>query len=56
MRALLLQNVKELVTLQSRGDVQPSPGEVVVRLQAAALNRRDYWITQGMWITFIIIQ
>lgn len=49
MRALLLQNVKEPVTLQSRGDVQPSPGEVVVRLQAAALNRRDYWITQGMY-------
>jgi NADPH:quinone reductase-like Zn-dependent oxidoreductase len=24
-------------------------GEVVVELQAAALNRRDYWITQGMY-------
>ena len=25
------------------------PGEVVVKLKAAALNRRDYWITQGMY-------
>ena len=28
---------------------EPGPGEVRVKLQASALNRRDYWITIGMY-------
>jgi zinc-binding alcohol dehydrogenase/oxidoreductase len=27
----------------------PGPGEARVKLKAAALNRRDYWITQGLY-------
>ena len=27
----------------------PAPGEVLVRLRAAALNRRDWWITKGQY-------
>src|SRR5689334_20596718 len=33
-------------------DVQtpsPGPGEVVVKIKAAALNRRDYWISIGRY-------
>ena len=28
---------------------QPEPGEVLVRLEAAAFNRRDVFITQGRY-------
>ena len=49
MRSLVLQKVKEPVLLQSSDEVQPVAGEVVVDLRAAALNRRDYWITQGKY-------
>src|SRR5436309_26513 len=30
-------------------DPQPGPGEVVVRLKAAALNHRDVWIRRGQY-------
>jgi NADPH:quinone reductase-like Zn-dependent oxidoreductase len=36
---------------------QPAPKSVLIRIKAAALNRRDYWITQGRYpgITFPIV-
>ena len=49
MKALVLEELKQPLQLQERPDPQPGPGEVVVSLQAAALNRRDYWITQGLY-------
>lgn len=49
MKALTLKQVKSPLELEYRPDLTPGPGEVVVRLKAAALNRRDYWITQGMY-------
>ena len=49
MKALVLEELKQPLQLQERPDPQPGPGEVVVRLEAAALNRRDYWITQGLY-------
>ena len=35
--------------LEDRAELQPEPDEVLVQIRAAALNRRDYWITQGMY-------
>ncbi|MFP6737836.1 MAG: zinc-binding dehydrogenase [Planctomycetota bacterium] len=49
MKALVLEELKQPLQLQERPDPQPGPGEVVVRLEAASLNRRDYWITQGLY-------
>ena len=49
MKALVLEELKQPLQLQERPDPQPGPGELVVRLEAAALNRRDYWITQGLY-------
>ncbi len=50
MKALLFQEVGKFPTLQTVEKPKPSqPGEVVVKLKAAALNRRDYFITQGLY-------
>lgn len=49
MWALTLRQIKTPLQLEERPDLKPAAGEVVVRLHAAALNRRDYWITQGMY-------
>ena len=49
MKALVLAELKQPLQLQERPDPQPGPGELVVSLEAAALNRRDYWITQGLY-------
>ena len=49
MQALVLPEVKKPLQVEERPDLQPGDGEAVVRLHAAALNRRDFWITQGMY-------
>ena len=49
MQALTLKQIKAPLELEQRSALIPASGEVVVRLKAAALNRRDYWITQGMY-------
>jgi len=49
MRALVLREIKRPLVLEDRLDLDPGENEVVVQLRAAALNRRDYWITQGMY-------
>ena len=49
MKALTLQQLKSPLELLDRPPLRPGPSEVVVALKAAALNRRDYWITQGMY-------
>lgn len=49
MRAAVLTKLKSPLDLQERPSLQPGPGEVVVDIKAAALNRRDYWITQGLY-------
>jgi NADPH:quinone reductase-like Zn-dependent oxidoreductase len=49
MEALVLTESKRPLQLEDRGDLVPGAGEVVIALKAAALNRRDYWITQGMY-------
>jgi NADPH:quinone reductase-like Zn-dependent oxidoreductase len=49
MKSLTLTQTKAPLEWQDRPDLQPVAGEVVVQLKTAALNRRDYWITQGMY-------
>ncbi len=49
MKSLVLKQTKSSLELEDRPDLQPASGEVVVQLKAAALNRRDFWITQGMY-------
>jgi len=49
VKALTLNAIKEPLVFEDRASLQPGPQEVVVQVQAAALNRRDYWITQGQY-------
>ena len=46
MRAIVLRDLggPEQLRLDTVPDPQPGPGEVVVRLTAAAMNHRDVWI------------
>ena len=38
----------EVLVLDEVPDPQPGPGEVVVALRAAALNRRDVFVRKGV--------
>lgn len=49
MQAAILLEKKGDFFLQEMPKPEPQTGEVLVRLQAAAFNRRDYWIQQGMY-------
>ncbi len=49
MRALVLHQTKQPLTIEEREVPQPGAGEVVIKLHAASLNRRDYWMTQGLY-------
>src|SRR5262245_25342596 len=51
MRAVVLHELvpADNLKLQTVHDPQPGPGEVVVRLKAAALNHRDVWIRKGLY-------
>jgi NADPH:quinone reductase-like Zn-dependent oxidoreductase len=49
MRALVLHEVGSLLVVEDRPTPEPGPGEVLIRLHAAALNRRDFWIQQGLY-------
>jgi zinc-binding alcohol dehydrogenase/oxidoreductase len=49
MKALILNEVKQPLVLQERPSPVAGKEQVIVKLKAAALNRRDYWITQGLY-------
>ncbi len=51
MQAIVLRDLggPEHLRLETAPDPQPGPGEVVVRLKAAALNHRDVWIRKGLY-------
>ena len=49
MKALVLVGVNQPLQLQEVPDPVPAPGEAVVALAAAALNRRDLWIKKGQY-------
>lgn len=51
MRAVVLRELgdPEVLRLEELPDPQPGPGEVLVRIEAAALNHRDVWIRKGLY-------
>lgn len=51
MRAFVLQGISDPAQVQLSDAIQPEPGatEVVVRIQAAALNHRDLYICKGQY-------
>lgn len=57
MKALILEGKNQTVQYKDVPNPKPGQGEVVVQIKAAALNRRDVFITQGLYpgIKFPII-
>jgi zinc-binding alcohol dehydrogenase/oxidoreductase len=51
MKAIVLRELgePEVLRIEEVPDPLPGPGEVVVQLHAAALNRRDVWIRRGKY-------
>ncbi|GAA4347327.1 zinc-binding dehydrogenase [Hymenobacter saemangeumensis] len=49
MLALQLDAVHQPVTVRDVPTPSPGPGEILVRLHAAALNHRDVWIQKGQY-------
>ena len=49
MNALVLTDTDGSLALREVPEPGTAPGTVLVALHAAALNRRDYWITQGLY-------
>ena len=51
MKAVVLHELEgpESLRYEDVEDPEPGSGEVVVRLRNAALNRRDVFVTQGMY-------
>ena len=49
MKALVLAGVGQPLQLQEVADSIAGPGEVIVRIAAAALNHRDLWIQKGQY-------
>ncbi len=49
MKALVLNEVKQPLAFEERPEPVPQEGEVLLKLKSAALTRRDYFITQGLY-------
>jgi zinc-binding alcohol dehydrogenase/oxidoreductase len=49
MKALVLEGVNQPLRWQEVPDLTPGSGEVVVAIEAAAVNHRDLWIRQGQY-------
>lgn len=49
MKALVLNQLHQPLDYQDMDTPHAATGEALVRLHAAALNRRDWWITQGQY-------
>lgn len=51
MKAMVLREIEgpESLSFEDAPDPEPGPGETVVRLHAAALNRRDVFVTRGQY-------
>ena len=51
MKAVVLTKTggPENLAIQNIDTPEPGPGQVRVRIQAGALNRRDFWITKGLY-------
>lgn len=49
MKAIVLEGADKPLVLKEVEKPTLNPGEVLVQIKAAALNRRDYWITIGKY-------
>ncbi len=49
MKALVLTEIKQPLEYKDFPDPEIKDDYVIIELKAAALNRRDWWITQGMY-------
>jgi zinc-binding alcohol dehydrogenase/oxidoreductase len=49
MKAIVLESAENPLVIKDVAKPTPGPGEVLVKIKAAALNRRDWWITQGKY-------
>jgi zinc-binding alcohol dehydrogenase/oxidoreductase len=49
MKALVLDGIKQALTLKDVNKPILEKGEVLVKIKAAAFNRRDWWIQQGKY-------
>ena len=49
MRAIVLEAADKPLVCKEVEKPALAPGEVLVHIKAAALNRRDYWITRGKY-------
>ncbi len=49
MKAIVLESADKPLIFKEVDKPVPGPGEVLVKIKAAALNRRDYWITIGKY-------
>jgi zinc-binding alcohol dehydrogenase/oxidoreductase len=49
MKAIVLESAENPLVIKDVAKPTPGPGEVLVQIKAAALNRRDWWITQGKY-------
>ncbi|MBE9586564.1 zinc-binding dehydrogenase [Mucilaginibacter sp. JRF] len=49
MKAIVLEGLNQPLAIKDIEKPTPQPGEVLVQLKAASLNRRDWWITQGKY-------
>ncbi len=49
MKAIVLEAADKPLVLKEIDEPGLQPGEVLVKIKAAALNRRDYWITVGQY-------
>ena len=49
MKAIVLEAADTPLALKEVEKPTLKPGEALVKLKAAALNRRDYWITIGKY-------
>lgn len=49
MKAIVLESAENPIVYKDVEKPTLAPGEVLVQIKAAALNRRDYWITVGKY-------
>ncbi len=49
MQAVVFSAMGQAMQCIERPELVPGAGQAIVQLQAAGLNRRDYWITQGKY-------
>jgi zinc-binding alcohol dehydrogenase/oxidoreductase len=49
MKAIVLESAENPIVYKEVDKPTAGPGEVLVKIKAAALNRRDYWISIGKY-------